>query len=526
MGENFSFYLEQENRMFGGRVLAVCYKASEEEMERYNLTSENIILFVKSKAIDEIKDGQGFDFFKNFASLLDDDVLLRVQCECFLGMYGDSHCDCEEQRMNAIKLISSENGILMHMPQEAQGWGLHYKLKELELQVSGREPKKGEYIGPQSRDNAQKHILGTKSFKDNRSYEIIFNIFKQLGIQEKMFVLITDNSKKIEEMSKAGLNVIKYSDYKDQHVNPDNLSEYLVKILNLTHEFDESIINEIIAIISNRKYNGRSLSTFLEIIDKIKREPTYGLEDDLKERFLQLYKSIICGEEKKYVHGDEKHVKIQNSFACKVDSSIFKVLTLIFGNDIFDRISFETMYYFKHKTNGTSVRIRESRVLDAVEDRCKMFVGQTYVVQSVYDAAAKKVINDEVSTSTLHSYFENPDYEFSKSTEMVTTISEDILDGIGLYIKKVPNTDRRILNIFGSGEKIRDLIDRIMNINARTLLNTVNDTALSEQNFSDRNLKFSNKTCTIAEEVEIFELTKSGTVGKSAQFKKEGPYGA
>ena len=155
-----------------------------------------------------------------------------------------------------------------------------------------------------------------------------------------------------------------------------------------------------------------------------------------------------------------------------------------------------------------------------------MFIGQTYVVQSVYDAAAKKVINDEVSTSTLHSYFENPDYEFSKSTEMVTTISEDILDGIGLYIKKVPNTDRRILNIFGSGEKIRDLIDRIMNINARTLLNTVNDTALSEQNFSDRNLKFSNKTCTIAEEVEIFELTKSGTVGKSVQFKKEGPYGA
>ena len=129
MSEKFSFYLEKENRMFGGRVLAVCYKASPEEMEKYNLTSENIVLFVKSKAIDEIKDGQKFDFFKKFASLLDDNVLLRVQCECFLGMYGDSHCDCEEQRMNAIKLISSENGILMHMPQEAQGWGLHYKLK-------------------------------------------------------------------------------------------------------------------------------------------------------------------------------------------------------------------------------------------------------------------------------------------------------------------------------------------------------------------------------------------------------------
>ena len=524
MGDNFSFYLEKENTMFGGKVLAVCYKATPEEMEKYNLTSNNIILFVKSKKIDEIREGQGFDYFDKFATLLDDDVLLRVQCECFLGMYGDSHCDCEEQRMNAIKLISNECGILMHMPQEAQGWGLHYKLRELELQVSGRDIN-GEYVGTKTRDEAQKHLMGTQQFRDNRSYEIIYHIFKQLNIQSKMFVLITDSNRKIRAMSDMGLNVQKYAEYREQQVNPENLSEYLVKILNLTHEFDDKTIKKIIEIISSRKYNGRSLSTFLEIIDRIKKDKDYQLSDEYKNMFLELYNSIICGEEKQYIFGDENRVKVQNSFACKVDASIFKVLTLIYGTGIFDRISFETMHYFRNKNDGTSVRIRVSRVLDAVEDKCKLFVGQTYGVLSLYDEKTKKVIEHEATTSTLNSYFENPDYEYRKSTEMVTTISEDILDGISIYIKKVPNASRRIINIFGKSDKIREVMDRIMQVNSSALFNTVNDTKLSEQDFSEYNLRFADQSSTISEEVAIFRLTKASEPVVQEVYRKVIPYG-
>ena len=51
-------------------------------------------------------------------------IVLRIQSECFLGMYGDSHCDCESQRIDAIKLISQEGGIFVHLPQEKHRVGV------------------------------------------------------------------------------------------------------------------------------------------------------------------------------------------------------------------------------------------------------------------------------------------------------------------------------------------------------------------------------------------------------------------
>lgn len=507
MRDKFSFYLEKQNKMFGGNILTVCYNADKEEIEKYNLTSSNVVLFIKSEKINNILENTDYDYFDNIKNLLDEEVILRVQCECFLGMYGDSHCDCEEQRINAVNIISNEGGILLHLPQEAQGWGLFYKLKELELQVSGRKIT-GEYIGKKNRDEAQKILINTHEFKDNRSYEIIYKIFEQLGINDKRFVLITDSNKKTESMKSMGLNVQKYSDYKEKNVNSENLSEYLIKISNLTHEFDDEIIEKIINIISNRKYNERTLSAFLELIDKIKRDDSYSLKDDYKKRFLELYSSIICGEEKRYIIGDENHVKIQNNFSCKVDSSIFKVLTMIYGKNIFDRISLEKTYYFKNKLNNLSIRIRTGRLLDNIEEKCTMFKGQLHVEQSIYDEVNKKVIQKEISTSTLRSYFENPEYDYLKRVEMVTIISENVLPGINIYIKRIPKTDSRIIDIFGKSEYIKQLIEKIMEINSRTLLSTINDNDLSEQNFSEYNLRFADLNSIIEEELNMYELTK------------------
>ena len=99
-------------------------------------------------------DSKNIDYYKEISKLFSNkNVFLRIQCECLLGMYGDSHCDCEEQRMQSIKLISENDGIYVHLPQEAQGWGLFYKLKELELQVSGIT-ENGKFIGKKSRDEA------------------------------------------------------------------------------------------------------------------------------------------------------------------------------------------------------------------------------------------------------------------------------------------------------------------------------------------------------------------------------------
>ena len=343
MSNKFSFYLQKNNKMFDGSLLTICYKADKKEIEKYGLTSENIVLFLKSKKLDNIIDKQDYDYFKNCEKLLDKNLILRIQCECFLGMYGDSHCDCEEQRQKAINIIKKEGGILLHLPQEAQCWGLFYKLKELELQVSGRK-ENGEYIGKKNRDEAQKILINLHKFRDNRSYEIIDIIFKQLKIRDKNIVLITDSSSKIESMRNMGYKVEKYDDYKEKNIDKDNVSEYLIKVLNNTHNFDDKTIYKMIDVIAERKYNERTLSIFIELIDKIKNEKQYSLPKKYKDAFLELYSEIICGEEKRYIIGDENHIKVQNNFSCRVDSSIFKILTMIYGKGIFDRISLEKIY--------------------------------------------------------------------------------------------------------------------------------------------------------------------------------------
>ena len=505
---NFSFYLQNNNTLFNSDILTVCYMADEEEVKKYGLTSPNIVLFIKNDKISEIKSGSDCDYYSEIKKMFaDKKIVLRIQSECFLGMYGDSHCDCESQRIDAIKLISQEGGIFVHLPQEAQGWGLHYKLKELELQVSGRT-QNGEYVGKKDRDSAQKMLLDVHNFRDNRSYEIVSEIFKKLGIDKNTFLVITDSDKKVSSLNKTEIKFIKYSDDISAKINADNVSEYLIKIYNLTHNFDDEIIDLIIKIIEERKYNERTLLTFVNIIDKIRSDSTYQLDEKIKKKFLDLYENIICGEEKRYIVGDEKYVKLQNNFSCKVDSSIFKTLCKIYGKNIFDRISLEKIYYFQNIETGESVRVRSSRILDNIEDICCMFNGQFYIEQSTYCDKKRKIVQKEISASSLRAYFENPDYIYQKRVEMVTIISEGVIPGLNIYIKRIPNIENRVIDICGKSENIRNLINMIVECNNRTLLNVINDRALSEQNFSQYNLRFADLNSVIGEEMDMYALTK------------------
>ena len=509
MADNkFSFYLQNNNNLFNGDVLTICYMADKEEVNKYGLTSPNVVLFIKNDKISEIKSGSDCDYYSEIKKMFaDKKIVLRIQCECFLGMYGDSHCDCESQRINAIKLISRYGGIFVHLPQEAQGWGLHYKLKELELQVSGRTPN-GEYVGKKDRDSAQKMLLDVHEFYDNRDYEIVAEILKKLGIDKNTFLVITDSDKKVASLNKTGINFVKYSDDISKKINADNVSEYLIKIYNLTHNFDDEIIDSIIKIIKEREYNERTLLTFVNIIDKIKNDSTYQLDEKTKAKFLNLYDNIICGEEKRYIVGDEKYVKLQNNFSCKVDSSIFKTLCKIYGKNIFDRISLEKIYYFKNIETRESVRVRSSRILDNIEDICCMFNGQFHIEQSTYYDKKRKIVQKEISASSLRAYFENPEYIYQKRVEMVTIISEDVIPGLNIYIKRIPNIENRVIDIFGKSENIRNLINMIVKYNNRTLLNIISDRNLSEQNFSQYNLRFADLNSVIEEEMDMYALTK------------------
>ena len=137
MNDKYSFYYQENNTLFKDNILVVCYTASAQEIKKYSLTSNNIVLFLKSSKMKEmVKDGT-VNYPKIIPKLFNKEILFRIQSECLLGMYGDSHCDCETQKQEFIKLLESNEGIFVHIPQEAQGWGLFDKCKQLQLQVNG-----------------------------------------------------------------------------------------------------------------------------------------------------------------------------------------------------------------------------------------------------------------------------------------------------------------------------------------------------------------------------------------------------
>ncbi len=510
MTEKFSFYLEHDNNLFSSIVLAICYKADSKEIKEYGLTGENILILVKSKKLESLLEHKTIDYFSELKNIFSKkDIFLRIQSECLLGIYGDSHCDCETQRINSINIIKEKGGMFIHLPQEGQGWGLHYKLKELEVQVSGRLST-GEYIGEKNRDDAQKLLLGNNEFDDCRGYEIVVKILKFLGLYQENYVLITESEKKLSALREKQLKVIKFSDYKDSEINAENISEYLIKILNSTHEFDERVIDRIIEIIGERKYNGRALSTLVNIVDKINNNKLYNLNSKTKKKLLNVYDQISCGVEKRYIV-DDTIIKLQNSFSCKVNSSVFKAIQNMYGKNIFDRISLEKLYYFESKTKNKSVRIRTSKVLDTMGKECIFLKGQIYVEQKTFSEEKSQIFQSEISLSKLRSFFENYEYDFVKRVEMITTISERQIPGINIYIKKLPNIESRIMDIYGKKENIQNFIKNIMNNSKRNVLNdVVSNSDYEDENFTNYNLRFADIETAIREETEIYELLTEG----------------
>lgn len=510
MKERISFYLQKNNHIFDDCVLSICYNATQEEIKEYGLTGENILILVKNSQLKNLLDKKNINYYKELSKIFSSkNIFLRIQCECLLGMYGDSHCDCEDQRMQSIKLISENDGIYVHLPQEAQGWGLFYKLKELELQVSGRT-EKGKFIGKKNRDEAQSFLAGNAQFDDLRSYGIIYKIFSELGLMSEKFVLISDSEKKYQALLKQGFNIQKLSDYHEEEVNIDNLSEYLVKILNNTHTYSENIVDKIIDFIDKRKYNSRTLSTLTSIVDKINNDKSYNLDSKTKSKILKAYNNIICGEEKKYII-DNNTVKIQNNFSCKVNSSIFKAIQNVYGNEVFDRISLEKLYYFEEKNDNSAIRIRSSKVLDTIGKGSIFMKGQIHVEQRDFNEDKTQILQKEISLSKLRAFFENNNYDYLKRVEMITMVSERRIPGINIYIKKLPNIECRIMDVFGKKDKIQEFINNIMKNLSRNVFNeAISNMAYEDENFDGYNLRFADLETAINEELSIYEIMKKG----------------
>lgn len=90
---------------------------------------------------------------------------------------------------------------------------------------------------------------------------------------------------------------------------------------------------------------------------------------------------------------------------------------------------------------------------------------------------------------------------------MITTISEKQIPGINIYIKKLPNIESRIMDIYGKKENIKKFINNLINSLNRNVFNeVVSNTDYEDENFTDYNLRFANLEIAIQEELAIYEL--------------------
>ena len=212
-----------------------------------------------------------------------------------------------------------------------------------------------------------------------------------------------------------------------------------------------------------------------------------------------MYDNIICGIEKSY--------NFKNNNIIKVDNKIFGIIKKVYKCNIFSRIAFEKNYLFKAKTGNSNTRIRHSYVLDINENNSFFMKGQEYLQQSIFEENTR-IIENEITKSKLQSYFENKDYIFEKKIDMITFISENILEGVNVYIKRLPNFDNHIMDVYGKKENILKFIEKITILSNKTVLDSISNIQLEDENNIISNLSFSDINTAINEEKKIFNLLK------------------
>ena len=146
---------------------------------------------VSFKSVDEKKEFFAL-IFKKGDSL--ETPLVRVHSQCITGDLLDSlKCDCGSQLKTAIKMMSSNGGIILYMPEEGRNIGFLNKIRAYEYQFHGLDTVDAN------------HALGFDS--DQRDYISASIMLKSLGV--KTINLLSNNPNKRLSLEKEGIKIKK-----------------------------------------------------------------------------------------------------------------------------------------------------------------------------------------------------------------------------------------------------------------------------------------------------------------------------
>jgi GTP cyclohydrolase II len=122
-----------------------------------------------------------------------ENVPTRLHSECLTGdALGSLRCDCRDQLEVALRTLGSmDRGLLLYMRQEGRGIGLINKVRAYALQDQGLDTVEANLA------------LGFRD--DERDYAVAAHMLMSLRV--KSINLITNNPKKIEQLTQHGIKV-------------------------------------------------------------------------------------------------------------------------------------------------------------------------------------------------------------------------------------------------------------------------------------------------------------------------------
>lgn len=151
------------------------------------------------------------------------EVLVRLHSECLTGdVFGSQRCDCGEQLDASLRRLGrARRGVLLYLAQEGRGIGIANKIAAYHLQDHGFDTVEAN------------EALGFPA--DPRDYRVAAGILKILGV--KSVVLMTNNPRKITELQRQGITVVRRIPLKVK-ATPQNRRYLRAKREKLSHLLD------------------------------------------------------------------------------------------------------------------------------------------------------------------------------------------------------------------------------------------------------------------------------------------------
>lgn len=461
MNKRIAFYHMQHNSYLGNCICLV-YSPTKEEIASDALQSPHVLILIKSKLdlspINTLEDFKSKDIFSS-----DSPIVLRISSECLLGVFGDSHCDCESQRTASLREISLVGqGIFIHLSQEGQGNGLIYKVKELELQVNGIDPL-GLFIGEKSVHDAAKHLLGSADFLDKRNYNSLSRIFQELLLNRYSYDLMSDNPQKINYLKKvADIKINSLRGIK-RTITIENAGEYLAKLYMKNFEMNDQELQSIYyALFSAKELPNRVIS----LLKYIQEDLAYGKQFRANNELLSKIANLHQAKQGPHNFQDLALFKDSTSYTEYQTEVVIsaKEVDLLFKNNIFsndESVAYEENYFYDlvylKGVPARSLKIRKNfRLINRDHPTSLKLIYKIPLSENNYIIKSITIANEDLANLIGLALRDYEIHFLPVFTHNIATSNNDIT----ILLKRYSN-ELRTLSLMGEKEKVEGFIKNL-----------------------------------------------------------------